>query len=263
MVEPGREGAERPPRLPPGLPARRDDRALPRARAAALAGAHAAGRGGAQRHAAGERPDDVPAALPEVRARLHRDEPAGLPGVLRAAPRAAAAAHGATRRSSTRRSSTARAPTARPTSAASPTSCRSPRRSGGRWRASTGPGSARRSTRRCGRTRPGARRRGVGGGLRVPDQPRPRRRRRRPHPAQPGRPRAAGAWPRAGTKATLRGGAGRQQPATRHPLADPVPRRRVPAFVTASPRFRDGESPLSRRRVSAFATASPCDLAPR
>ena len=63
----------------------------------ALAGAHAAGRGGAQRHAAGERPDDVPPALAEVRAGLHRDEPAGLPGVLRAAPHPAAVATGGCR----------------------------------------------------------------------------------------------------------------------------------------------------------------------
>ena len=42
------------------------------------------------------------------------------------------------------------APTARPTSAGWPTCCRSPRRSGGRWSRSTGPGSAGPSTRRCG-----------------------------------------------------------------------------------------------------------------
>ena len=59
--------------------------------------------------------------------------------LLRRAPRPAAAAPRATRRSSTRRCSTAPAPTAPRTSGGWPTCCRSPPRSAGRWRASTGP----------------------------------------------------------------------------------------------------------------------------
>ncbi len=86
----------------------------------------------------------------------------------------------------------------------------------------------------------GARRCGVGGGLRVPDQPRPRRGRRRPHPAQPGRPRPAGVGRGLGRR-EVREGPGRQQPAPRHPLS------RVSTSTTASLRFRDGESRISPR----------------
>ena len=98
-----------------------------------------------------------------------------------------------------------RAPTARPTCGGSPTCCRSPRRSGARWRAWTARGSARRSTRRCGRTRD-------------PDAARSRRRRRatRSRPTSTATPPSTASrrrarptwcgrrWPRAGTRPRFR-----------------------------------------------------------
>ena len=62
VVRPGGEGAGAAPRLPPRLPDRRRRRALPDPRARVVAGADAAGRRGAQRHAARERADPLPAA---------------------------------------------------------------------------------------------------------------------------------------------------------------------------------------------------------
>ena len=91
---------------------------------------------------------------------------------------------------------------ARPTSSAWPTCCRSPRRSAGRWRPSTGPRcregglpGAGAAARHAGADARRARQRGGrrGRGLPVPDQPRPRPARRRADPARPGRDRAAGA----------------------------------------------------------------------
>ncbi len=79
------------------------DRALPGARAPAVPGAHPAGRGGAFGHAAGERPDAVPAALAEVRARLPGREPARVRRVLRARTTCSCRCRPATPRSSTRR----------------------------------------------------------------------------------------------------------------------------------------------------------------
>src|SRR5216684_548940 len=88
--QPGRRGAERAPGLPPGFRLRHPGRAVPGARAPAVAGADLAGRGGAHRHAGRDRPDDVPAALAQVPARLPGLAAAGVPGVLRGQPRAAA-----------------------------------------------------------------------------------------------------------------------------------------------------------------------------
>ena len=68
--------------------------AVPGARAPAVAGAHSAGRGGAHPHAGRDRPDHVLAALAEVPARLPGLAAARVPGVLRGAPRAAAAGQG-------------------------------------------------------------------------------------------------------------------------------------------------------------------------
>ena len=175
-------------------------------------------------------------ALPEVRARLPRDEPAGLPGVLRAAPRAAAAATGGRRvlqpgglprrgHQPLRRLPPHRQP------AADLLGVRAgdgERRPGPDLRGDL-PGAA-------GAPGAGARRCGVGGGLRVPDQPRPRRRRRRPHPAQPGRPRAAGVGRGLGRRRSSR----RPWPPTAGSTTPTEP----------SPRSHDGESPFPRRRVS-------------
>ena len=82
------------PRLPPRLPRRRGGRAVPDPRARALAGAHPPGCGRAQRHAAGERADALPAVLAPVPARLPGLAPRRLQGLLRRAPRPAAAAQG-------------------------------------------------------------------------------------------------------------------------------------------------------------------------
>ena len=92
--QPRRHRADRAPRLPPRLHGPRPRRAVPGARAPPVAGADAAGRRRARRHAGRDRTDDVPAALAEVRARLHGDRPARVPGVLRGALRAAAAGEG-------------------------------------------------------------------------------------------------------------------------------------------------------------------------
>ena len=67
-------------------------------------------------------------------ARLPRLAAARVPRLLRASTTSSSRWPRATPSSSTRRCSTAPAPTSRPTSSASPTCCRSPRRSAGRWR---------------------------------------------------------------------------------------------------------------------------------
>ena len=82
------------PRLPPGLPVQRDRGPLPGPRAPALPRADAAGCGRALRHAGRERPDDVPAVLAPVRARLPGLAAAGVPGALRRPVRPAAAGQG-------------------------------------------------------------------------------------------------------------------------------------------------------------------------
>ena len=134
-----RSGAGAAPRLPPRLLHHAGSAQLPGPCAPLVAGADPAGRGRPCRHAGGERADALPALLaPVLRARLPRLATADVPGLLRRAPRPAAAARRATSCSSTRRCSMAPAPTARPTSAAWRTSCRSPRPSAGRWRRSTG-----------------------------------------------------------------------------------------------------------------------------
>ena len=92
---PGRPGAGPAPRLPPRLPRQRGRRAVPDARAPALAGAHPAGRGGALatcRSRAGRRctcPTRT-STLPGYLA-WRRDD---FRGLLRRAPRPAAAAQG-------------------------------------------------------------------------------------------------------------------------------------------------------------------------
>ena len=184
VVNPGGAGADRAPRLPPRLPGRTTQAArLPGARAPAVPGADAAGRGRALRHAGRDRPD----------ACTCRTRSSTLPGylawrlpefrdVLRGATTSSCRWPRATRRSSTRRCSTAPAPTARPTSSGWPTCCRSPRRSAGRWRRSTAsrvvhgglPGAAGAQARRGAGRRPGATSIAASrGGLPVPDQPRP------------------------------------------------------------------------------------------
>ena len=95
------------------------------------------------RHAGRERPDDVPAVLPPVRARLPRLAAARVPRVLRASTTCSCRCARATPCSSTRRCSTAPGPTSPPTSSAWPTCCRSRRPSAGRWRPSTATGSCR------------------------------------------------------------------------------------------------------------------------
>ncbi len=92
--QPGRRRAGRAPGLPPGLPGRRGGRRLPRARAPPLARAHPPGRGRPLRHAGGVRADALPAVLPALRAGLSGLAAPGVPGVLRGAPRAAAAREG-------------------------------------------------------------------------------------------------------------------------------------------------------------------------
>ena len=138
--QPGRHGADRAPRLPPRLHAARDRGAVPGARARALAGADAAGRGRALRHAGRDRADactcrtrrsTCPATWPIDLPRV--------PGVLRRPTTCSCRWRRATRCSSTRRCSTAPAPTAPPTSSGWRTCCRCRPRSAGRWRRSTGP----------------------------------------------------------------------------------------------------------------------------
>src|SRR5260370_1390607 len=92
--KPGRRGAARARRLSPGVRDWPPGRAVPTARAPAFARAHLAGRGRAYGHAGRARPDHVPAALPEVPARLPGLATAGVPRVLRGSLRATAAAHG-------------------------------------------------------------------------------------------------------------------------------------------------------------------------
>ena len=136
VVNPGGAGADRAPRLPPGLPVADEVAARYPAHVHRLSPVLTLqGAVAHMRHAGRDRPDDVPAALPQVRARLPGLAAAGVPRVLRGEPRPAAAGRRATRCSSTRRCSTPRAPTAPPTSSAWPTCCRSRPRSGGRWRA--------------------------------------------------------------------------------------------------------------------------------
>ena len=94
VVRPGRQGPGAAPRLPPRLPHRRGDRAVPDPRARAVAGADPPGRGRAHRHAAGERADALPALLAPVPPRLPRLAARRLQGVLRRAPRPAAAPQG-------------------------------------------------------------------------------------------------------------------------------------------------------------------------
>jgi len=81
--EPRRRRPDGPPRLSSGLPLERGGRPLPRARSPVVAGPDPAGCRRALRHARRERPDDVPAALAEVRRRLPRLAPAGVRRVLR------------------------------------------------------------------------------------------------------------------------------------------------------------------------------------
>ena len=92
--QPRRRGPDGAPRLPPRLPVRRGVRGVPRARARALPGADAAGRGRPLRHAGRLRPDALPAAQPEVLARLRRLPAARVPGVLRRPPHPAATGQG-------------------------------------------------------------------------------------------------------------------------------------------------------------------------
>ena len=108
-------------------------RAVPRPRPPAVAGADAAGRGGALRHAGRERPDDVPAVLPPVRPGLPRVAAARVPGVLRRSLRAAAARQGRRGVLQPRALPRRRVPTSRPTSNGWRTCCRSRRPSVARW----------------------------------------------------------------------------------------------------------------------------------
>ena len=77
----------------------------------------------------------------KLRAGVHGDRPAGVPGVLRGSTTCSCPWRRATRCSSTRPCCTARAPTGPPTSSAWRTCCRSRRRSAGRWAPSTPSGS--------------------------------------------------------------------------------------------------------------------------
>ena len=70
--QPGRRRPDRAPRLPPGLPVARGHRPLPGPRPRRVAAAHAPGRRRPLRHAGRVGPDAVPAAQPEVLARLPR-----------------------------------------------------------------------------------------------------------------------------------------------------------------------------------------------
>ena len=92
--QPRRHGPDRAPRLPPRLHGPRPAAQFPAHVHRAVAGADAAGRRRARRHAGRDRTDDVPAALAEVRARLPGHRTARVPGVLRRALRAAAAGEG-------------------------------------------------------------------------------------------------------------------------------------------------------------------------
>ena len=193
VVNPGGAGADRAPRLPPRVHVRDAGRAVPGARAPAVPGADPAGRGRARRHAGRDRPDAVPAALAEVRARLPRLPPAR-----------------SSRRTSTSTTSSCRwrkgdavvlqpgavprrrAPTGPPTSGGWRTCCRCRRRSAGRWRRVDRAAMCRRIypvlPARSAGAAPRELARNIvaacGRGLPVPDQPRPR-------PAG-GRPGAAG-----------------------------------------------------------------------
>ena len=217
-------------------------RALPGARAPPVTGADPAGRGRTLRHACRVRPDPVPAALAEVPARLPRLPPARVHGVLRGTT-SSCPWRRATPRSSTRRCSTPPAPTAPPTSAGWPTCCRSPRRSAGRWSASTGRAMSPALYPTLAAARPAARpsgaaqrRRRLGRGVRLPDQPRPRPAGRRHGPADQGR--AALARPRGG----LGHRDARRRPACSHRPAPDQPGLTDPA----DPR----QSAVGRRRHS-------------
>ena len=94
VVNPGGAAQQVAPGLPPGLRLRHQAARFPAHVAPAVRGADLAGRGGAHRHAGRDRPDDVPAALAEVPARLPGLAAARVPRVLRGLPRPAAAAQG-------------------------------------------------------------------------------------------------------------------------------------------------------------------------
>ena len=128
---------------------------LPGARAPPVAGADPAGRGRPLRHAGRDRPDDVPAALAEVRPGYLAFRPARVHRVLRRPPRPAAAGQGRRgvlqprpvprrRHQPLRR----RPPDGQPAAGVL-------RVRPGDGDASTGPRCARRSTRRCARRKAG------------------------------------------------------------------------------------------------------------
>ncbi len=132
-----------------GFVARRASRGLSGAPAPHVTGADPAGRGRPLRHAGGERPDDAAA-------RTRSGSPAATsrsigPSSSTSSPNITCSSRctRATPCSSTRRCITARGPTSRPTSAGSPTCCRSPRRSAGRWRRWTARRWCARSTPHC------------------------------------------------------------------------------------------------------------------
>ena len=89
-----RRGAVAASRLSHGIPDGRSARALPRARASAVAGPDAARRSRPLRHAGGDRPDAVSAVLADLRARLPGLAPAGVHRLFRQAPHPAAALQG-------------------------------------------------------------------------------------------------------------------------------------------------------------------------
>ena len=147
--QPRRPGAGRAPRLPPRLHGPRPGAGLPRPRPRPLPRADAPGGRGPRRHARRDRADALPPALAEVPGRLPRLPRPRLHGVLRGAPRPAAA-------EPRRRGLLQPGPLPRrrhqphrPTSVAWRTCCRSPAPSDARWRPSTRAPSAPRSTPCC------------------------------------------------------------------------------------------------------------------
>ena len=116
-----RRGPDRAPRLPPRLHERAASGRLPHPRPPAVPRTDPAGCRRALGHAGRERSHDVPAALAQVRRRLPRLPPSGVPGLLRRALRPAPAGQGRRGLLQPGRLPWRRDTTARPTSAGWPT----------------------------------------------------------------------------------------------------------------------------------------------